>query len=167
QIMEDGKLTDSYGRHVDFRNTILIMTSNVGAKLIKDSGSIGFGRRSEEATYEDLKRKLTAKMEEEFRPEFIARLDDVIVFHHLTKDDMAKIVHIEIAQVSKRLREKQIALTITPSGLEFLLEKGTNLEMGARPLRRAVERFIEDPLSEELLRGAIPLKTKIEAIPDQ
>ena len=167
QIMEDGKLTDSYGRHVDFRNTILIMTSNVGAKLIKDSGSIGFGRRSEEATYEDLKRKLTAKMEEEFRPEFIARLDDVIVFHHLTKDDMAKIVHIEIAQVSKRLHEKQISLALTAAALEFLLEKGTNLEMGARPLRRAVERYIEDPLSEEILRGAIPLKTKIEAVPDQ
>src|SRR5205085_6915884 len=98
QIMEDGKLTDSYGRSVDFRNTILIMTSNVGAKLIKDSGSIGFGRRSEEHSHEELKKKLIQKMEEEFRPEFIARLDEVIVFHHLTKEDVAKIVHLEIAQ---------------------------------------------------------------------
>ncbi|MGD0088610.1 MAG: ATP-dependent Clp protease ATP-binding subunit [Planctomycetota bacterium] len=167
QIMEDGRLTDSYGRHVDFRNTILIMTSNIGAKLIKDSGNIGFGRRSEESSYADLKRKLTQKMEEEFRPEFIARLDDVIVFHHLTKDDMGKIVHLEIAQVSKRLREKQIQLVLTDDALNFLVEKGTNLDMGARPLRRSVERFIEDPLSEDILRGDIPLKTKVETLPDQ
>ncbi|MFH0938819.1 MAG: ATP-dependent Clp protease ATP-binding subunit [Planctomycetota bacterium] len=167
QIMEDGKLTDSYGRHVDFRNTIMIMTSNVGAKLIKDSGSIGFGKRSEEATYADLKQKLTQKMEEEFRPEFIARLDDVIVFHHLTKNDMLKIVHLEVAQVSKRLREKQIALQLSDTALDFILEKGTNLDMGARPLRRAVERFIEDPLSEEILRETIPPKSKIEAIPNE
>ena len=167
QIMEDGKLTDSYGRHVDFRNTIIIMTSNVGAKLIKDSGSIGFGRRSEEANYADLKRKLTQKMEEEFRPEFIARLDDVIVFHHLTKDDISKIVHLEVAQVSKRLREKKISLVLTEDAMNFLMEKGTNLDMGARPLRRAVERYIEDPLSEEILREKIPQNSKIEALPDQ
>ena len=167
QIMEDGKLTDSYGRHVDFRNTILIMTSNVGAKLIKDSGAIGFGRRSEEANYADLKRKLTQKMEEEFRPEFIARLDDVIVFHHLTNNDISKIVHLEVNQVSKRLREKQMSLVLSEDALNFLMEKGTNLDMGARPLRRAVERYIEDPLSEEILRGNIPPKTKIEAVPDQ
>jgi ATP-dependent Clp protease ATP-binding subunit ClpC len=167
QIMEDGKLTDSYGRHVDFRNTILIMTSNVGAKLIKDSGSIGFGRRSEEASYADLKRKLIQKMEEEFRPEFIARLDDVIVFHHLTKADISQIVHLEISQVAKRLKEKQIALNLSEDALNFLMEKGTNLDMGARPLRRAVEKYIEDPLSEEILRGSIPLKSTVEAIVDQ
>jgi len=167
QIMEDGRLTDSYGRHVDFRNTILIMTSNIGAKLIKDSGAIGFGRRSEESTYEDLKRKLTQKMEEEFRPEFIARLDDVIVFHHLTKEDMGSIVHLEVSQVTKRLREKQIQLLLTDDALAFLVEKGTNLDMGARPLRRAVEKFIEDPLSEDILRGEVPLKTKVETLPDQ
>ncbi|HYF51324.1 MAG TPA: ATP-dependent Clp protease ATP-binding subunit [Planctomycetota bacterium] len=167
QIMEDGKLTDSYGRHVDFRNTILIMTSNVGAKLIKDSGSIGFGRRTEQANYDELKRKLIQKMEEEFRPEFIARLDDVIVFHHLTKEDISQIVHLEVNQVSKRLREKQISLQLTTAALDFLMEKGTNLDMGARPLRRAVEKFIEDPLSEEILRGSIPTKTKVEALPDE
>ena len=167
QIMEDGKLTDSYGRHVDFRNTILIMTSNVGAKLIKDSGSLGFGRRTEEANYSELKRKLTQKMEEEFRPEFIARLDDVIVFHHLTNNDISQIVHLEVAQVSKRLREKEISLVLTEAALNFLMEKGTNLDMGARPLRRAVERYIEDPMSEELLRGNIPQKSKVEAIPDE
>jgi ATP-dependent Clp protease ATP-binding subunit ClpC len=167
QIMEDGKLTDSYGRHVDFRNTILLMTSNVGAKLIKDSGSIGFGKRSEEANYADLKKKLTQKMEEEFRPEFIARLDDVIVFHHLTKDDISVIVHLEIKAVSKRLHEKQISLKISKDALSFLMEKGTNLDMGARPLRRAVERYIEDPLSEEILRGNIPGNSKVEALTDQ
>jgi ATP-dependent Clp protease ATP-binding subunit ClpC len=105
-------------------------------------------------------------MEEEFRPEFIARLDDVIVFHHLTKDDISKIVHLEIAQVAKRLREKEIGLVLNQAGLDFLMEKGTNLDMGARPLRRAVERYIEDPLSEEILRGSIPPKSKVEALPD-
>ena len=167
QIMEDGKLTDSYGRSVDFRNTVIIMTSNVGAKLIKDSGSIGFGRRSEETSHDELKKKLVKVMEEEFRPEFIARLDEVIVFHHLTKDDVSKIVHLEIAQVSKRLRDKEISITITADALSFLMEKGTNLDMGARPLRRAVEKFIEDPLSEEILRGNIPAKSAIEALVDQ
>ncbi len=167
QIMEDGKLTDSYGRSVDFRNTIIIMTSNVGAKLIKDSGSIGFGRRTEEHDHDALKKKLIQKMEEEFRPEFIARLDEVIVFHHLTKDDVAKIVHLEISQVSKRLKEKEIALTISDDALAFLIEKGTNLDMGARPLRRAVEKYIEDPLSEAILRGEVPAKSTIEALTDQ
>ncbi|MEI6233393.1 MAG: ATP-dependent Clp protease ATP-binding subunit [Planctomycetota bacterium] len=166
QIMEDGKLTDSYGRSVDFRNTIIIMTSNVGAKLIKDSGSIGFGRRTEEHNHDELKKKLLQKMEEEFRPEFIARLDEVIVFHHLTKDDVSQIVHLEISQVSKRLKEKEIALTISDEALAFLIEKGTNLDMGARPLRRAVEKYIEDPLSESILRGEVPVKSTIEALPD-
>jgi ATP-dependent Clp protease ATP-binding subunit ClpC len=143
------------------------MTSNVGAKLIKDSGSIGFGKRSEQASYDDLKRKLIQKMEEEFRPEFIARLDDVIVFHHLTKEDISQIVHLEVHQVSKRLKEKQISLHLSTDALNFLMEKGTNLDMGARPLRRAVEKYIEDPLSEEILRGTIPLKVKVEAIPNE
>jgi len=164
QIMEDGKLTDSYGRHVDFRNTILIMTSNVGAKFIKDSGSMGFGRRGEEASHNELKKRLMGKLEEEFRPEFIARLDDVIVFHHLTNENISKIIHLEVAQVSKRLREKELHLTLSAEALALIMEKGTNLDMGARPLRRAVEKYIEDPLSEEILNGKIPQKKKIEAI---
>jgi ATP-dependent Clp protease ATP-binding subunit ClpC len=167
QIMEDGKLTDSYGRHVDFRNVIIIMTSNVGAKLIKDSGSIGFGRRTAASNHEELKRKLVQKMEEEFRPEFIARLDEVIVFHHLTHADIALIVHLEVKAVSLRLREKQIQLALTDEALKFLMEKGTDLDMGARPLRRAVEKYIETPLSEDILRGTVPPNSRVEAVPDE
>src|SRR6185503_18249798 len=100
-------------------------------------------------------------------PEFIARLDDVIVFHHLTKEDISQIVHLEVNQVSKRLKEKQISLHLSTDALNFLMEKGTNLDMGARPLSRAVEKYIEDPLSEEILRGSIPLKSTVEAIVDQ
>jgi len=167
QIMEDGKLTDSYGRHVDFRNTILIMTSNVGAAVIKNQGTLGFGRKTEDSNFAEIKRKLKDEMDKQFRPEFINRLDDIIVFHPLTKDDIAKIVHLEINKVARRLYEKEIQLTVNDSGLEFLIEKGYSRDFGARPLRRAVEQFIEDPVAEEILRGTIPLKTKIEAFTDE
>jgi len=167
QIMEEGKLTDSYGRHVDFRNTILIMTSNVGASVIKNQGTLGFSKKTEESNYADMKRKLTEEMDKQFRPEFINRLDDVIVFHPLTKEDIAKIVHLEIHAVARRLYEKEIQLTVNEAAVEFLIEKGYSREFGARPLRRAVEQFIEDPLAEEILRAAIPQKTKVEAFPDE
>ncbi|MBE7465601.1 MAG: ATP-dependent Clp protease ATP-binding subunit [Planctomycetes bacterium] len=163
QIMEEGRLTDSYGRHVDFRNTILIMTSNVGAKVIKNQGSLGFGKKSEEATYSDLKRKLKDEMEKEFRPEFINRLDDVIVFKPLTKDDLSKIVKLEIDAVARRLFEKEIQLVMSDEAVEFLIEKGHNPDFGARPMRRAVEQSIEDPISEQILRDEIPLKSRVEA----
>ncbi|MCZ7648287.1 MAG: ATP-dependent Clp protease ATP-binding subunit [Planctomycetota bacterium] len=167
QIMEEGRLTDSYGRHVDFRNTILIMTSNVGAKVIKNQGSMGFGKKTEEATYEDLKRKLKEEMEREFRPEFINRLDDYIVFKPLNRADLSQIVKLEVDAVARRLFEKEIQLIMSDEGLEFLCEKGYNPEFGARPMRRAVEQHIEDPVSEKLLREEIPLKSKLEARPDK
>ncbi|MCK6472744.1 MAG: ATP-dependent Clp protease ATP-binding subunit [Planctomycetes bacterium] len=167
QIMEEGRLTDSYGRHVDFRNVILIMTSNVGAKVIKNQGSLGFGKRSEEATYADLKRKLKEEMEREFRPEFLGRLDEVMVFHPLTKEDIAEIADLEIKSVGRRLYEKEIQLVLNEAAINFLVEKGYNRDSGARPMRRAVEQHIEDPISEELLRGNIPMGKKVEAIVDQ
>ena len=164
QIMEEGRLTDSYGRHVDFRNTIVIMTSNVGARVIKDQGSLGFGKKSEEATYSDLKRKLNEEMEKEFRPEFINRLDEVIVFHPLNREDIGQIVHLEVAAVARRLYEKQVQMVMTPEAKEFLVEKGYSREFGARPMRRAVEHYIEDPVSEELLRGLIKPNSKVELV---
>jgi ATP-dependent Clp protease ATP-binding subunit ClpC len=163
QIMEEGKLTDSYGRHVDFRNTIMIMTSNVGAKVIKNQGILGFGKRTEEATYADLKRKLMEEVDKEFRPEFINRLDEVIVFRPLSREDISQIVHLEFAAVARRLYDKTIQLKLTPAATEFLIEKGYNRDFGARPLRRAVEQFIEDPISEEILRQHIPSNSKAEA----
>ena len=167
QIMEEGRLTDSYGRHVDFRNTIVIMTSNVGARVIKDQGSLGFGKKSEEASYADLKRKLNEEMEKEFRPEFINRLDEVIVFHPLNREDIAQIVDLEIAAVAHRLWDKQVQMVLTPEAKEFLVEKGYSREFGARPMRRAVEHYIEDPLSEELLREHVKTNSKVELKVDE
>ncbi len=153
QIMEEGRLTDSFGRHVDFRNTVLIMTSNIGADLIKGGGGFGFQKRSAEVSYENIKSVLMKEIERFFRPEFINRLDDIIVFQPLTRDDLVLIVEYEVAKVFKRLKEQSINLEMEKSAKDFLIEKGYNPDFGARPLRRAIGNFIEDPLSEMLLAG--------------
>ena len=155
QIMEEGRLTDSFGRHVDFRNTILIMTSNIGADLIKGGGGFGFGKRSGQQDYENVKSILMKEIERFFRPEFINRLDDVIVFRALTKDDLMLIVEFEVGKVSERLAGKGLRLELEQSAKNFLIEKGYNPDFGARPLRRAIGTFIEDPLSEMLLAGEV------------
>jgi ATP-dependent Clp protease ATP-binding subunit ClpC len=153
QIMEEGRLTDSFGRHVDFKNVILIMTSNVGADLIKNQGGgFGFGKRSQEANFEKMKEMLNKEVERVFRPEFINRLDDIIVFRPLTRENLTSIVEFELSKVFKRLIEHGLKLDLTPAAKDFLIEKGYNPEFGARPLRRAIEHYIEDPLSEGLLR---------------
>jgi ATP-dependent Clp protease ATP-binding subunit ClpC len=164
QIMEEGRLTDNVGRTIDFKNTILIMTTNIGAEEI--SGRLEFGlhataRRNEEATYEGMKQKLKAVMEKSFRPEFLNRVDDVIVFRSLTKENLKQIIDIELTKVSKRLKEKALTLVMTDEAKEFLIDKGTSLEYGARPLRRAIEHNLEDPLAEDLLRGTFAGKDTI------
>jgi ATP-dependent Clp protease ATP-binding subunit ClpC len=152
QILEEGKLTDSLGRRVDFRNTIIIMTSNVGAEqLVKGSG-MGFNA-TEELDKAKTRERLLTMAKKFFKPEFINRVDDVIVFHRLTRDDLLKIVDIEINKVRGRLRHKDMSLVIDEAVKDFLIEKGYKPEYGARPLRRAVERYMEDPLAEELLKG--------------
>jgi ATP-dependent Clp protease ATP-binding subunit ClpC len=159
QIMEEGRLTDSFGRHVDFRNVVLIMTSNIGAELIKDGGP-QFGLQpsrkgeKEERTYQGIKTTLTKEIERYFRPEFIGRLDDVIVFRPLSRTNMETIVEFELNKVTKRLTEHGVRIEITTEAKDFLIDKGTNSDFGARPLRRAIEQFVEDPLSEEILRGS-------------
>ncbi len=153
QIMEEGRLTDNVGRTIDFKNTILIMTTNIGAEQITGRVSFGFGKQDEQATYEKMKETLKENMEREFRPEFLNRLDDIIVFRSLTKDDMTHIIDIELAKVRDRLQEKGLELVLTDEAKEVLIDKGYNREFGARPLRRAIEHFLEDPLSEDLLRG--------------
>jgi ATP-dependent Clp protease ATP-binding subunit ClpC len=153
QIMEEGHLTDSFGRNVDFKNVILIMTSNIGAELIKNQSGFGFGKRTAEATYEKMKEMLNKEVERHFRPEFLNRLDDVIVFRSLTREDLQTIVEYELAKVFKRLTEHGLKLELTGQAKDFLIDKGYNPEFGARPLRRAIEHYIEDPLSEGLLRG--------------
>ncbi len=154
QVMEEGRLTDSFGRNIDFRNVILIMTSNIGAELIKGGGgSFGFSKRDDEHNYESMKSMLLKEIERYFRPEFINRLDDVIVFRPLTRDDLVQIVEYEMAKVKHRLAERHITLELDGEASEFLIEKGFNPDFGARPLRRAIEQFVEDPLSEAILRG--------------
>ena len=153
QIMEEGRLTDSFGRRVDFKNVILIMTSNIGAELIKNQAGFGFGKKTAEANYDKMKEMLNKEVERYFRPEFINRLDDVIVFRGLTRENLTSIVEIELNKVFKRLIEHGLKLDITDAAKEFLIEKGYNPEFGARPLRRAIEHYLEDPISESLLRG--------------
>ncbi|MGE5607940.1 MAG: ATP-dependent Clp protease ATP-binding subunit [Bacillota bacterium] len=158
QIMEEGHLTDSFGRRVDFRNVVMIMTSNIGADLIKGGvqpfGLSGRGKAAkEEQSYEKMKEMLMKEIERYFRPEFIGRLDDVIVFRALSRKNLELIVDLELGKVTKRLTERGLKLELTPEAKEFLIEKGTNTDFGARPLRRAIEQNVEDPLSEEILRG--------------
>ncbi|MBX3403121.1 MAG: ATP-dependent Clp protease ATP-binding subunit [Phycisphaeraceae bacterium] len=155
QIMEEGRLTDSFGRNVDFRNCVLIMTSNIGADLIKGGGGFGFSKRSETVDFDNIKGILMKEIERFFRPEFINRLDDVIVFRPLTKDDLVTIVDYEVSKVASRLAAQGIHLALDQKAKDFLIEKGYNPDFGARPLRRAVGSFIEDPLSEMLLQQGI------------
>jgi ATP-dependent Clp protease ATP-binding subunit ClpC len=155
QIMEEGKITDSYGRKVDFRNTILIMTSNVGADLIKKQGSLGFQRKTENSDYERLKKSLHDAVEREFRPEFINRLDEFIVFNYLSREDLDKIIDIEISGLRKRLAEQFIGLELAPDARAHLIDQGYSQDFGARPLRRTISRLVEDPIAEEILSGTV------------
>ncbi len=162
QIMDEGRLTDSFGRGIDFKNVVVIMTSNIGAELIKNSSGFGFGKKTAEANYEKMKDTLHKEVERHFRPEFINRVDDIIVFKPLTKDDLKTIVDYELAKVFKRLTEHGLKLEMAEGAKEFLIEKGYNPEFGARPLRRAIEHYIEDPLSEAVLRGEFKGKNLIK-----
>lgn len=155
QILEEGKLTDSQGRTVDFRNTIILLTSNVGSDSAKKSKSIGFNNSGDEVDYEKMKELIMDDAKKVFRPEFLNRLDDVIVFHSLDKEALMKILDLEVEKVVNRLEKKNIDLVLDKSALDFLVEKGHDPEYGARPMRRAVERFMEDPLAEEILRGKL------------
>jgi ATP-dependent Clp protease ATP-binding subunit ClpC len=161
QIMEEGHLTDSFGRKVDFKNSVIIMTTNVGASAIHSGDSFGFGKKDEDTSYTKMKERLMHEIEREFKPEFLGRVDDVIVFRHLTKEDLKRIIDIELGKVRERLWERGLKLMLTDESKEFIISKGSDLDFGARPLRRAIENYIEDPLSEELLKGNFEGKTTI------
>ncbi len=170
QVMEEGRLTDSFGRNVDFRNVILIMTTNAGAEAIKNESAFGFQRPDDDASYESMRERVTERIEKVFRPEFLNRLDDVIIFRHLTNDDLKDIIDLELSQVRQRLAERGLQLELTDDAKEFLIKEGCkSLDYGARPLRRAIENRIEDPLSEELLKGEFTGKDRIvvEAVWDE
>jgi ATP-dependent Clp protease ATP-binding subunit ClpC len=162
QILEEGKITDSLGRKIDFRNTIIIMTSNVGAELIKRQTALGFGAISGHESYEQMRDKILEESKRTFKPEFLNRLDDMIVFHTLGRPDLANIVNLEVAKVVGRIGAKAIKVVLGPSAVEFLIDKGYDPTYGARPMRRAVEKFLEDPLAEELLRGNIKAGDTLE-----
>src|SRR5262249_6936629 len=163
QIMEEGRLTDNVGRSIDFKNAILIMTTNIGAEQIVGKVDFGFRVKSDEASYEAMKNTLKQEMERNFRPEFLNRVDDIIVFRSLTDEDLKRIIDIELDKVAKRLREKNFKLVVTDEAKDLIREKGTNKEFGARPLRRAIEHLLEDPLSEELLRDTFKGKETFTA----
>ena len=161
QVMEEGRLTDSFGRNVDFRNTILIMTTNAGAEAIKNESAFGFAKPDSDSSYESMKARVMDQIERVFRPEFLNRLDDTIIFRHLTTDDLKLVIDFEMSKVRERLMDRGLALELTDEAKEFLIKTGSNLDYGARPLRRALESRIEDPLSEELLQGTFEGKDTI------
>ena len=161
QVMEEGRLTDSFGRNVDFRNVILIMTTNAGAEAIKNESAFGFQAPDNDSSYESMKLRVNEQIERVFRPEFLNRLDDTIIFRHLTLNDLTQVVDLELAKVRKRLSERGLQLELTDDAKQFLIKQGSNLDFGARPLRRAIENRVEDPLSEELLQGTFEGKNLI------
>ncbi len=161
QIMEEGQLTDSFGRRVDFRNTILIMTSNIGANLIKNKSGLGFRQTNKERNYAEMKKELMDEVEQHFRPEFLGRLDETIVFQSLSEEDMFKIIEIEFSYVKERLLKKKIDIELAQEAKDFLVQISMERDSGARPLKRAIENYIEDPLAEELLRGKCPEGSKV------
>ncbi len=153
QILEEGKLTDSFGRQVDFRNTIILLTSNVGAERLKKGATMGFSTPDEEQNYERMKENLTEEAKKVFRPEFLNRFDDIVVFRSLGREDLTQILGLELAKVEKRLAQRDIHFKLDESARELLLEKGHDPTYGARPMRRSVEKYLEDPMAEEIIRG--------------
>ncbi|MGD9896171.1 MAG: ATP-dependent Clp protease ATP-binding subunit [Candidatus Methylacidiphilaceae bacterium] len=153
QILEDGILTDSLGRKIDFRNTIVIMTSNVGADMGVKQGVLGFTAKRDEAGYGQMKERMIDSAKRTFKPEFLNRVDDLVVFRPLNREDMVKIVSLEVEKVTSRLKSRKLRLELTPAATDFLIEKGYDPTYGARPLRRTVEKYVEHPLAEEILRG--------------
>ena len=161
QVLDDGVLTDSLGRKVDFKNTIIIMTSNVGTKQIRDTGAFGFGGDDSLDKYENLKNTVEDAMKNLFNPEFLNRVDETIVFRNLDKEDIKKIIHIEMKELIENIRNNKMEIVLDDSATEFLADKGFDAKFGARPLKRAIQKYIEDPLAEELLLQNFKEKEKI------
>jgi ATP-dependent Clp protease ATP-binding subunit ClpC len=162
QILEEGKITDSLGRRIDFRNTIIIMTSNVGAELLKKQTTMGFGAPREGHDYDSMREKILDETKRIFKPEFLNRLDEIIVFHSLEKSHLLHIVDLEVNKVKKRLKAKEVEIVLDNAAHEFVIEKGYDPNYGARPMRRAVEKYLEDPLAEEILRGNVKAGSTVE-----
>lgn len=151
QILEEGRLTDSFGRKIDFRNTIIIMTSNLGADLIRRSTEVGFGAKEGSMDYPVMKEKIEAAVKKHFKPEFLNRLNGVIIFHPLSKESLAQVIDLEVNKLQNRLQKRELSITLDEKAKEFLVDKGFQPEMGARPLRRTIEEYLEDPIAEIIL----------------
>ena len=162
QVLDEGHLTDNYGRVIDFKNTVLIMTSNLGARDISKGGGVGFQQADPQSSYEIMKDKVRQEIERAFNPEFLNRVDDTIVFHPLTKEEIGQIVHILMAEVHKRLENEGITMRLTDGAIAFLVDEGYNEKFGARPLKRAIQRYLEDPLSEKILQAEFSEGDEIE-----
>jgi ATP-dependent Clp protease ATP-binding subunit ClpC len=159
QVLDEGHLTDNYGRVIDFKNTVVIMTSNVGARDIMQGKSLGFHTADAKSSFEKMQERIKDEMQKVFNPEFLNRLDDVIVFHPLSKEHIAQIVTILLKEVQRRLGDE---VRLTPAAIDFLVQKGYDESYGARPLKRAIQKFVEDPLSEKILMGEFGRGDEIE-----
>ncbi|HSM03052.1 MAG TPA: ATP-dependent Clp protease ATP-binding subunit [Longimicrobiales bacterium] len=162
QVLDEGHLTDNYGRVIDFKNTVLIMTSNLGARDISKGGGLGFQSGDTQSSYDIMQGKVRSEIERAFNPEFLNRVDDVIVFHPLSKDQIGEIVHILLADVRTRLAEEELSIRLTDGAVAFLVDKGYDEKFGARPLKRAIQRYLEDPLSERILMAEFTAGDEIE-----
>ncbi|HAO68045.1 MAG TPA: NDP-hexose 4-ketoreductase [Verrucomicrobiales bacterium] len=167
QILEEGKLTDNVGRTVDFRNTVILLTSNVGAQMVSSQANIGFRKPSDQGDYDAMKEKIMDEAKRAFKPEFLNRLDDVIVFRSLDRESLVTILTLETEKVLTRLKSKNIDLVLSDKAKDFLVEKGYDPDYGARPMRRAVERYLEDPLAEEILKGSLLDNLRINVIVEE
>jgi ATP-dependent Clp protease ATP-binding subunit ClpC len=158
QVLEEGKLTDAQGRKVDFRNTIVIMTSNIGAAQITKNQSLGFAPGDPEGglSYDDMKSRIMGELKRVFRPELLNRIDEVIVFHKLTKEEIASIVDLLMKRLREQMSEHEVSIELTPAAVDLLADKGYDPVMGARPLRRAIQTMIEDPLADFVLSRSLP-----------
>jgi ATP-dependent Clp protease ATP-binding subunit ClpC len=167
QILEDGRLTDSQGRTVDFRHAIVIMTSNIGAQEIARNTPLGFAISDDETgiTYDDMKNRIMGELKKVFRPEFLNRIDDVIVFHKLQRDEIKQIVELLLLRIRHSMAERELVLDLTEEAKDLLVEKGWDPAMGARPLRRAIQRYIEDPLADFVLRSQLPAGSTVVVDP--
>jgi len=153
QLMDDGSLTDSFGRKVDFRNTVVIMTSNIGTKQLRDEKTVGFDAAAANMSFEHMDKTIREELKKLFNPELLNRIDETIIFHSLEKSHITEIIEILVTDVAERLADKGISFNLTPAAKEFLTEKGFQPEYGARPLKRALQKYLEDPLAEAILRG--------------
>ncbi len=162
QVFEEGRLTDSLGRKVDFRNTIILMTSNVGAEVLRKKGSLGFVTPKDEISYQEMKIFLLDEVKKTFKPEFLNRIDDIIVFQSLTKENLYQIVNLEVKEVASRLKDREIGIVLSQEAIDLLVEKGFDPVFGARPLKRTIQRLLEDPLAEAIISGRFKEGQKIK-----